>query len=226
MAQNRSGCAARLPQLIIIIIVATLLAAGIFVAIPYLQGRPEFPRGTYPLMIEGNQILVSMDPEQEVWLVPVGGAVSGTGGQTVAQVATGTPVVLPTTGPTATIQPLPSAPPPVATTPPQMGCVIFTDYTVQAGDTLYSIAGKFVTSVSLMARYGISSSDLVPGAVIRIPVGDPSCCTNGWKPYAVEESETWFGIARSHGTTVDTLLQGNGLASGATLYAATIICVP
>lgn len=226
MASNRSGCAARLPQLIIIIIVATLLAAGIFVAIPYLQGRPEFPRGTYPLMVEGNQIIVSMDPEQEVFLVPVGGVASGTGGQTIAQVATGTPAILPTTAPIATTQPLPTAPPPGPTQPPQAGCVIFTDYTVQAGDTLFSISTKFVTSVALMARYGISSASLIPGTVIRVPVGDPSCCQNGWQPYAVEDSETWFGIARSQGTTVDALLQGNGQPPNATLYAATIICVP
>ncbi len=225
MASNRSGCA-RLPQIIIIFIFASLLAAGLFVAIPYLQGRPEYPRGTYDLMVEGNRIRVVMDPDQEVFLVPIGGVAPGTGGQTVVQVATGTPVILPTPGPTATTQVLPTPPPPTITPRPQASCVIFTDYQVQSGDTLYSISRKFVTSIALMARHGISSTSLIPGQVIRVPVGDPSCCQAGWQPYVVEEGESWFGIAQKCGTTVDNLLQGNGLTSGATLYMASVICVP
>lgn len=232
MASNKSGCGARLPQFLIIIIVATLLAMGLFLAIPYLEGRPEFPRGTYDLFIEGNLIRVSMDPEQEVYLVPLGGSADlGTGGQSLVQVATGTPAVLPTIPATATVQPLPTAGPPIAATAtitpiPQSGCIIFTNYTVQAGDTLYSISRKFVTSIPLMARHGISSTSLVPGAIIRVPVGDPSCCTGGWRPYVVEDGDTWFGIATQCGITTDALLQGNGLSSGASLYMASVICIP
>jgi LysM repeat protein len=226
MASKRSGCGARLPQLLIIIIVATLLASGLFLAIPYLQGRPEFPRGTYELFIEGNSIRVAMDPEQEVFLVPLGGANPGTGGQTLVQISTATPAILPTAGPTATVQTLPTPLPPTITPIPQRGCVIFTNYTVQAGDTLYGISRKFVTSIPLMARHGISSTSLVPGAVIRVPVGDPSCCTGGWRPYVVEDGDTWFGIATSCGITTDALLQGNGLASGAPLNMTAVICIP
>lgn len=227
MPSNRSGCAARLPQFLIIIIVASLLASGLFLAIPYLQGRPEFPRGTYELMVENNRIRVAMDPEQEVYLVPLGGATGpGTGGQLVQPVATVTPAILPTVGATATTQVLPTAAPPTITPIPRTGCIIFTDYAVQAGDTLYSISRKFVTSITLMARHGISSTSLVPGAVIRVPVGDPSCCTGGWKPYVVEEGDTWFGIANSCGVSTETILQGNGQAPGATLYLASVICIP
>lgn len=226
MPSNRSGCATRLPQFLIIIIVASLLAAGLFLAIPFLQGRPEFPRGTSLQFIEGNLITVAMDPEQEVYLVPLEGIGSGTGGQLQTTLPTATPAILPTVGATATTQPLPTAPPPTVTPIPRTGCVIFTDYAVQAGDTLYSISRKFVTSITLMARHGISSTSLVPGAVIRVPVGDPSCCTGGWRPYVVEEGDTWFGIATTCGVSTETLLQGNGLTSGATLYLASVICVP
>ncbi len=226
MPSKPSGCGARLPQLLIIIIVATLLASGLFLAIPYLQGRPEFPRGTYELFIEGNSIRVAMDPEQEVFLVPLGGANPGTGGQSLVQFATATPAILPTAGPTVTVPTLPTVPPPTFTPIPQRGCVIFTNYTVQAGDTLYGISRKFVTSIPLMARHGISSTSLVPGAVIRVPVGDPSCCTAGWRPYVVEDGDTWFGIATSCGITTDALLQGNGLASGAPLNMTAVICIP
>lgn len=226
MPSNRSGCGARLPQFLIIVIVATLLAMGLFLAIPYLEGRPEFPRGTYDLFIEGNLIRVSMDPEQEVYLVPLAGQDSGTGGQSLVQVVTATPAVLPTVQATATVQTLPTAAPPTITPIPQSGCIIFTNYTVQAGDTLYSISRKFVTSIPLMARHGISSTSLIPGAVIRVPVGDPSCCTGGWRPYVVEDGDTWFGIATKCGITTDALLQGNGLTSGAPLYMTSVICIP
>lgn len=225
---NRKGCGARLPQLIIIFIVAILLAMATFWAIPFLQGRPELPRGTHELLIEGNVIRVVMDPEQEVYLWPVGG-MGGTGGQTVTQLASPTPNVLPTVGPTATTQVLPTAPPPApatATPRPANSCITFTGYTVVAGDTLYSISRKFVTSIALMARHGISSTSLVPGAALRVPVGDPACCPAGWRPYVVEEGETWFGIAQKCGVTVDSLLQGNGLGAGAPLYMASVICVP
>lgn len=224
MASNRSGCGLRLPQLIIILLVASLLAVGAFLLTPLLQGRPELPRGTYELIVDGSLMRVVMDPERQLYLVPVGGG--GSGGQGVAQVASPTPNVLPSAAPTATTQPLPSAPPPTATSRPQLGCVTFTAYTVQAGDTLFSISRKFVTSIPLMARHGISSTSLVPGNVLSVPVGDPSCCQSGWRPYVVSEGESWFGIAQKCGVTVDALLAGNGLSAGAPLYMASVICIP
>ncbi len=226
MASNRSGCSARLPQFLLILIAATLLAAGLFLAIPYLQGRPELPRGTHELLIEGNLVRIAMDPEREVYLVPIESVDLGTGGQQLLPIATATPAILPTAGPTATTQVLPTSPPPTVTPIPRAGCVTFTSYTVQSGDTLFSISRKFVTSIQLMARHGISSRSLVPGAVLSIPVGDPSCCAGGWRPYVVMDGDTWFGIASYNGVTTDALLQGNSLTAGATLYLASVICVP
>ncbi len=227
MTSRPSGCSARLPQLLIVILAATLLALGVFLVIPFVQGRPELPRGTSDLFVEGYRVRVAMDPAQEVYLVPIEDQALGTGGQSLLQLSTATPVILPTSPPVvATSPPLPTAPPPLPTPIPQASCIMFTDYTVQAGDTLFSISRKFVTSIALMARHGISSTSLVPGNVIRVPVGDPSCCSGGWRPYVVDEGETWFGIASHKGITTDALLQGNGLSSGATLYLASVICTP
>ncbi len=226
MASKPSGCWARLPQILIIIIVAMLLASGFFVAIPLLRGRPELPRGTSLIQVEGNIVRVAADPAREVMLVPLGGVGGLTGDQTLVQVATGTPAVLPTTAATATTQSLPTVAPTTITPIPQASCIIFTNYTVASGDTLYSISRKFVTSIALMARHGISSTSLIPGSVIQVPVGDPSCCTGGWQPYVVEDGDTWFGIATQCGITTDALLQANGRASGATLYMTSVICIP
>lgn len=226
MSSSNSGCA-RLPQFLIILIVATLFAAGLFLAIPYLRGRPQLPRGTYILNVEGRNIRVVMDPEQEVFLIPLGGtSPTGTGGESVVAVASPTPPLLPSPNPATAVPTLPPPPPPTATTRPRSACVLFTDYQVAAGDTLYSISRKFVTSVALMARHGISSVSLTPGNVIRVPVGDPACCTGGWRPYVVLEADTWFGLARTNGVTVEQLQQASGLSAGATLYMTDVICIP
>ena len=223
---NRLGCGSLLPQILILVTVASIFAAGLFLAIPYLQGRPEFPPGITERFIEGNLVRISVNPEQEVFLIPPGGVGPGTGGQSLVQIPSPTPVILPPVVATATIQPLPSAPPPTVTPIPRNSCITFTSYTVQAGDTLYSISRKFVTSIALMARHGISSTSLVPGAVLQVPIGDPSCCTGGWRPYVVEEGDTWFGIASACGISTDTLLQTNGQPAGATLYLTQVICIP
>lgn len=229
MSSSNKGCA-RLPQVLIILIVATLFAAGLFLAIPYLRGRPQLPRGTYVLIVEGRNIRVVMDPEQEVYLMPAGGgSPTGTGGESVAAIASPTPSLLPSPGPAATVLPTPAPPTipaPTATASPRAACVIFTNYQVVAGDTLFSISRKFVTSIALMARHGISSVSLVPGNVLRVPVGDPACCTGGWRPYVVLEGDTWFGLAQANGVTVEALQQASGLGAGAGLYETDVICIP
>ena len=81
MTTKRSG-AINWPILILIAIVAGLAAVGLFLGIPYLQGRPDFARGTFPVWVEGNQIMVEMDPDQEVALrLLPGESELGTGGQ-------------------------------------------------------------------------------------------------------------------------------------------------
>ena len=225
--KDSSGCGVLIPQLLILITVATLFAAGLFLAIPYLQGRPEFPAGTTERYIEGNLVRITMNPEQEVFLIPVGNL--GTGGELIAQLASPTPVILPTVASTATTQPLPSAPPPppATVTPiPRNSCIAFTAHRVQSGDTLYNISRRYVTSIALMARHGISSTSLIVGETISVPVGEPSCCTGGWRPYVVGDGDTWSGIAATSGISTDLLLQTNGQPAGAILYLTSVICIP
>jgi LysM repeat protein len=116
-----------------------------------------------------------------------------------------------------------SQPAPVVTS---IDPVIFIDYRVQPGDTLYRISSNRIdTSISLMARYNISAEDLVVDRVIRLPIGNPDYCINR-RPYAVREGDTAFSVARRFNISLDDLRAVNNLDANATIYVATIICLP
>lgn len=230
MPRDREGFTSLLPQIVFVVLLAIVLTLGLFLAIPYLQGRPEFPIGTYSLIADGATIVVATDPEQEVFLIPLGGGIApeGSGGQGVAQIAT-TPIIIPSSTPNILPSPTPNILPsavPATPIPPGNSCIAFTNYTVQPGDTLFSISMRYVTSIDMMARFGISSTNIVPGNVIRLPVGDPNCCPAGWKPYAVTQGESAFSIAQQCGTTIQELQRVNGLDANFSIYAASVICVP
>lgn len=145
-----------------------------------------------------------------------------------------------TANPTATATPLPqptATPPPVvqavATNTPaplarvdSVDPIIFQNYIVQPNDTLYSIAtARMDSSIALISRFGISSDDIVAGAVIPLPIGNPAYCS-GRRPYAVGEGDTAYSIARRYGTTHENLAAINGLNANYTIRIGEIICVP
>ena len=136
------------------------------------------------------------------------------------------------------IQPTPTAETAVLTAPPPtevpqttginndgISKIIHIDYLVQPEDTLYSIAQRLDTSIALMADQGLDHNDLVPGTIIRLPIGNPEYCL-GRRAYAVGEGDTAYSIGRRHGTTADELRAINDLDENYTVYAASIICIP
>jgi LysM repeat protein len=137
------------------------------------------------------------------------------------------------TPPPVAVQPIASPPvaivPPIAILPtplPSANQVIFVNYQVVQGDTLYSISNSYNTTIALMARYGIDANDLVPGRVIRLPVANPAFCPTSF-PYVVDEGNTLSSIARKCGTTVAALIQLNGFTpNNYSLDVTQVICVP
>lgn len=213
----------RQPLIIFLLIgMAIILALGLFLVVLFIQNRPEVPEGTELQIVEGVEVRVNPDPAKEVVMVqPVN----------VEQ-----PVTDPQPQPAAPapqeVTPVPPAPPTETPAPqvaaqpaPPANSVIFIDYVVQPGDTLYSIARRKDTSIALMAQHSISAEDLVPGQVIKLPIGNPAYCAPR-QPYAVAEGDTAFSIARRHGISADELRAINNLDANYTVYAATIICVP
>lgn len=226
MSTNQTGLRSLLPQLMFVMIFAAVVAAAVYLLFRSSTVRADFPPGTRPITVGDTTVLIRADPEQEVFLVPLdtGTSPEGTGGQVQEPEERGggdDTAILPTVAPTPTPNILPSVTP----APPAVDPVIFIDYQVRSGDTLYSISTRQDTSISLMARYGISSVDMVPGRVIRLPIGNPAYCP-GNLPYAVAEGETAFSIAVKCGTTVQVLQQLNNLDANFTIYSASIICVP
>ncbi|MBK6326791.1 MAG: LysM peptidoglycan-binding domain-containing protein [Chloroflexi bacterium] len=194
-----------------IIIVAIVLALGLFLALMFVQSRP--PEGTSQVTVEGTDVMIDMNPNDAVMLVDS----PGQGGEATAV----PPIILPT--PTDT--PLP---PPTATPLPPTAVanqVIFVSHTVGGADTLFSLSNQYNTTIPLMARFGISSADLIPGNVIAIAVANPAFCP-GRRPYVVGEGESAFGISQAAGITLEEFRQINNLDANYTIHFTDVVCLP
>jgi LysM repeat protein len=89
-------------------------------------------------------------------------------------------------------------------------------YTVQAADTLFSIAKKFNVSVSqLKSANKLPATTLKTGQVIQIPE----------RRHTVAKGETLFGIAKQYGSSVDAVAKLNKL-QGNTVEIGQVLLVP
>lgn len=86
-------------------------------------------------------------------------------------------------------------------------------YTVQKGDTLYSIARKYNTTVNDIINLNyLKSNNLSVGQIIRIPENyynyDEMSAPN-YITYTVKPGDTLYSIARDNGISVDTIISDN-----------------
>ena len=88
-----------------------------------------------------------------------------------------------------------------------------TTYTVTSGDTLYSIARKFNTSVdTIKTLNNLTNNTLSIGQVLRIP-GASGTTPTPTTTYTVTRGDTLYSIARKFNTSVDTIKRLNNLTS-------------
>lgn len=86
-------------------------------------------------------------------------------------------------------------------------------YTVQNGDSLWSIAKKFNVSVDdLKLANNLTSNLLRVGQVLKIPVEEKPE-TGNYTVYTVKSGDSLYSIARKYGLTVDELVSYNNLSS-------------
>lgn len=95
-------------------------------------------------------------------------------------------------------------------------------YTVQAGDTAYSIATKFgIKPDELLRRNKLSSPALRVGQVLNVPDG----AQPGPRRHTVAAGETLFSIAKKYGSSVDAIRTANKLAD-VPLKVGQVLIVP
>ncbi len=206
------------PIVITIVIMAVITAVGLFLAWSYILRRPELPEGSYRTTVEGVEVIVNRDPDKQVQLIAP--LLDQTQLQPDNQSTQPEPVQPTVVVEAPTETPLP--PEPTATPPPS---VIFIDYVVQPNDTMYGVASRYATSITLMAQEGIAQDNLIPGQTIRLPIGNPDYCP-GRRPYAVTEGDTAYNISRTTGVSLDDLKAINNLSDNFDIKAAQILCVP
>ena len=90
-------------------------------------------------------------------------------------------------------------------------------YTVKKGDSLYSIAQKYNTTVGeIVSLNYLKSNDLSIGQVLRIPemyTKEDEMIMPSYFNYSVKKGDTLYSIARNNNVSVDTIMKDNGLTN-------------
>ncbi len=202
-----------------IIALAVIFALSLFLGGVYLKNRRNAPSSPDSISLPENENAALAEgpmpepPPREPTATPVVQIFPTITAVVAAEITAVTPATL-----------VPAAPPSVVAAAEK---IVFSSYTVQAGDTLYGISDSFhwLTTIALMAKYDIASGDLIVGSTLSIPVGNTAYCP-GSRPYVINDGETAASIAAVVGTTAEQLKQLNGLSDPYTLYVTDVICVP
>ena len=84
-----------------------------------------------------------------------------------------------------------------------------TTYTVKSGDTLYSIAKKYNTTVNAITTLNnLTSNTLSIGQTLKIPTFTQNVTE---QTYTVKSGDTLYSIARKYNTAVSDLINRNNL---------------
>ena len=100
----------------------------------------------------------------------------------------------------------------------------FTSYTVKKGDSLYSIAKAYNTTVNqIISDNGLTNTNLSIGQNLKIRTSSDTsgvleCFGEEYKPavdttYTVKKGDTLYSIARTFNTTVDNIKKKNNLST-------------
>lgn len=98
-------------------------------------------------------------------------------------------------------------------------------YVVQRGDTLFSLARRYGTTVDAIMRANrLTSTQIYVGQRLTIPITTPPT-PPPMTTYVVQRGDTLFSIARRYGTTVSAIQAANRLTS-TTIYVGQRLLIP
>lgn len=173
---------------------------------------------------DGTEIVATTQTAQ----ITVGTPTQPTATPTATQTATPTSTT-PTATPTGT--PPTSTPTPTPTATLQPGQTVI--YVVRSGDTLYSIARRFGTTVQAIAQLNNISNPsrifagqqlLIPREANVTPV--PTTPPSGSTTYVVQRGDTLWAISRRFGTTVQAIALLNNIPNPSLIYAGQRLTIP
>ena len=108
-----------------------------------------------------------------------------------------------------------------------------TTYTVQRGDTLYSIALRFgVTVQAILSANNLTNANLIfVGQRLTIPTGggstnNPPPSTGGSSTYVVQAGDYLSLIAQRFGVTVAAILAANNISNPNLLFVGQVLTIP
>ena len=97
-------------------------------------------------------------------------------------------------------------------------------YIVKKGDSLYSIARKFNTTVSDITRLNnIAGISLNIGQQLLIPVANDNSSNSSNNIYTVKKGDSLYSIARQFNTSIDSIINKNNLKSNLINVGQTLI---
>jgi|LSQX01.1.fsa_nt_gb peptidoglycan endopeptidase LytF len=101
-------------------------------------------------------------------------------------------------------------------------------YIIGVGDTIFTIAQRFGTSVQaiITANPGIDPNNLIIGQVICIPEVVPTPPCPGGTLYTIRPGDTIFALAQRFGTTVQAIIAANPGIDPLRLQVGQVICIP
>ncbi len=101
-------------------------------------------------------------------------------------------------------------------------------YTIRPGDTLFSLANRFNTTVNaiLAVNPGLDPNFLQVGRIICIPQMFPGVCPPNHIAYQIRAGDTFFSLARRFNTTVDAIRRANPGVDPNRLQIGQTICIP
>jgi LysM repeat protein len=102
------------------------------------------------------------------------------------------------------------------------------EYIVQPGDTLYSIASRYGTTVeAIRLANGIVNPWFIQvGQKLVIPRGSPASSTSSGATYVVQRGDTLYSIAAQFDRNVWDIVAANNLSDPGTIWVGQVLVIP